>query len=118
MSQQNSYDIFDQEINKLTKLYNNNKNAIYESWDSYQPLFETANVVDVSNIDNHPAIGCLTQIKYEEFTSGDPLIDEEIRNDENIPRPREIEPKHLKYFADWQRRLNSIRKSKGLEYKY
>lgn len=106
-------DIYAKEVKRLTQ----NPDDIDRSWRFAEPLFKFANLTGES--DRHSNCGCLTMIKqYNGIrfkVNIDPSVNsklqEELMKDNNIPNAKsEIQVKHLKHFARWQRKLDKLRK--------
>ena len=98
-------DIYDLEIERLTKEKNN---IIYE-WAFTTPLFKI--------IGEGFQCGCLTQIKgfnaHAEINGKrNEALEQEIKNDSRLPdRGSKIKLKHLPIFAEWQRKIDALNKT-------
>lgn len=105
-------DIYDEEVDRLTA----NPDNIYSSWSQAKPLFYFC-TINISNTGNRTC-GCLSMIKqstrYYKVDIHPDINDEltkQIQADKNLPDSiDDIKPKHLKYFAKWQRKLDKYRK--------
>lgn len=98
-------DKYDKEIERLTE----NPDKIQDSWQYPGPLF--AYVVRLELV---PAgtVGCLTMYRSKVHRPDTAPLEmqttlTELANDTRLPdNDKKIEPKHLRVFAEWQRRLD------------
>lgn len=100
-------DIYDKEIKRLSK----DPDKIYSAWlygDDHSPLFDAAGPRrDGVNC------GCLTQVKRGMYLASSKRLTAAIQADARIPsNPHKITPEHLPVFAEWQRKLDKMFKSR------
>lgn len=101
-------DIYDKEVKRLSK----NPDEIYCAWTygpGHSPLFDAASSKRYTSVNS---CGCLIQVKMG-FRASSKRLTEAIRADARIPEDvTEIKPEHLPVFAEWQRKLDKMFKSR------
>lgn len=101
-------DIYDEEIKRLSK----DPDKIYSAWlygDDHSPLFDAAGPVRGPSA----GYGCLTQVKGGTHKAASKCLTAAIQADTRIPEDvNKIKLKHLPVFAEWQRKLDKMFKSR------
>lgn len=111
-------DKYDKAIAYLTK----HPSRIYDAWVNQNSgderavakahcLFQCASTTGHGLYLDDAYCGCLTQIRQQPDTycAATPALTKAIKRDARIPKdPSQIEVKHLRVFAQWQRKLDRV----------
>ncbi len=107
MTAKRKRDAYDRAVRRLKKEYEEDNEAIYDSWSGVQILFGFVSADRNIGWDRGIKCGCLTQIRGYEFCAETKDLTDAIRADDRLPGDaNEIRPHHLPFFAEWQRRID------------
>lgn len=99
-------DIYAQEIKRLK---NATSTELWNEWCAASPLFRFVtphNDCSEQRFDGK-LCGCLTSVRRPENVAWTTKLTQEIKRDKRIPvSPRNLKPKHLPVFAEWQRKID------------